>query len=237
MKRKQILISASLMLFSILTINTSIAGDKSKSQEKNTVHVFEDLPYPFDALEPYIDAQTMNLHYSKHHKGYYTKFLAAIEKYGLDQTPIETIFSNIEKYDDGVKNNGGGYYNHTLFWKNLSPSGGEPSKELLKDIEATFGSFDNFKSEFAKAAKTQFGSGWAWLVLNPNNKLEIGNTPNQDNPLMPTSDIKGTPLIALDVWEHAYYLNYQNKRGDYINAFWNVINWNEINKRYKLSKK
>ncbi len=237
MKQKYLFLIASIILTTILTTNFAFANGKFKSGDKNTIHLFEDLPYKFDALEPYIDAQTMNLHYSKHHKGYYTKFLAAIEKYGLEQTPIETILSDIEKYDDGVKNNGGGYYNHSLYWKNLSPSGGKPSKELLKEIETTFGSLDNFKSEFTKAAKTQFGSGWAWLVINSDNKLEIGNTPNQDNPLMPNSDISGIPLIALDVWEHAYYLNYQNKRGDYIDAFWKVINWNEINKRYKTSKK
>ncbi len=215
---------------------TAIDNPKSTSDKNTVIHVFEDLPYAYNALEPYIDAKTMELHYSKHHKGYYTKFLNAIKSYGLEQTPIEIIFSNINKYNDAVKNNGGGYYNHTLFWKTLSPKGGQPNADLLKDIESTFGSFENFKAEFSKAAKTQFGSGWAWLVINPDNKLEIGNTPNQDNPLMPDSDIKGIPLIAFDVWEHAYYLNYQNKRGDYINAFWNIINWNEINKRYKNAK-
>ncbi len=205
------------------------------SATKNTFkgHIFEDLPYAYGALEPYIDAQTMELHYDKHHRGYYKKFMTAIEGSDLEKIPMHEIFAEINKYDSGVKNNGGGYYNHSLFWKNLSPSGGSPSPELVVAINESFGSMEDFKAAFFKQAKTQFGSGWAWLVLNSNKKLEVGNTPNQDNPLMPTSDIQGIPLIAFDVWEHAYYLKYQNKRGDYINAFWNIINWNEINQRYQ----
>ncbi len=196
-------------------------------------HKFEELSYAYNALEPYIDATTMELHYSKHHQGYYNKFMKAIADTELEKTPMHEIFAEITKYNSAVQNNGGGYYNHALFWKNLSPVGGSPSTELEKAINEAFGSMDEFKSQFSTQAKTQFGSGWAWLVLNKENKLEVGNTPNQDNPLMPTSDIKGIPLIAFDVWEHAYYLNYQNKRGDYINAFWNIINWNEVNARYQ----
>jgi Fe-Mn family superoxide dismutase len=196
-------------------------------------HIFEKLPYAYNALEPSIDAQTMELHYSKHHKGYFNKFISAAEKVALMQTPMHEIFANIAQYDESIRNNGGGYYNHTLFWNNLSPEGGEPSSELLSAINASFGDIDSFKEAFSKEAKTQFGSGWAWLVLNKNGKLAVGNTANQDNPLMPDTDISGVPLIAFDVWEHAYYLHYQNRRGDYIDAFWNIINWKEVNKRFK----
>ncbi len=237
MERRHFLRLAGLASATTLATPTILGNIKSAPQDSTCIHKFEDLPYAYNALEPYIDAQTMELHYSKHHKGYFNKFLKAIKDYDLDKTPISEIFANINQYNDAVKNNGGGYYNHSLFWKNLSPSGGNPNSKLLKDIKDTFGSLQSFKDDFFKAAKTQFGSGWAWLVLNKNGKLQIGNTPNQDNPLMPHSDIQGSPLIAFDVWEHAYYLKYQNKRGDYINAFWNVINWNEINKRYVDAKK
>ncbi len=231
MERRQFLRLAGLASVSSLITPAVIGGIKSNT-EVSSIHIFNNLPYAYNALEPYIDAETMELHYSKHHKGYYNKFMAAAKKFSLEHTTMKDIFANIDKYDLSVKNNGGGYYNHSLFWKNLSPNGGSPSKQLIKDIESTFDSFENFQSIFFKAAKGQFGSGWAWLVLDKNNKLQIGNTPNQDNPLMPQSDIQGTPLIAFDVWEHAYYLKYQNKRGDYINAFWNIINWNEVNDRY-----
>lgn len=237
MKRRHFLRLAGLASVTTLATPTILGSIKSAPQENTGIHIFEDLPYAYNALEPYIDAETMELHYSKHHKGYYNKFLNAIKEYNLENTPISDIFANIDQYNDAVKNNGGGYYNHSLFWKNLSPDGGKPDGKLLKDIEDTFGSLDAFKDEFFKAAKTQFGSGWAWLVLNKKGKLEIGNTANQDNPLMPHCDIQGTPLIAFDVWEHAYYLKYQNKRGDYINAFWNIINWKEINQRYHNAKK
>lgn len=216
----------------------SLLSCQSSSKSKPFAgHLFEALPFAYNALEPYIDEQTMELHYSKHHQGYYNKFMAAIKDTDLEKTDMPEIFKNIGKYDDGVRNNGGGYYNHSLFWKNMSPMGGDASPELLKAIETEFGSMDNFKTAFNEQAKTQFGSGWAWLVFNGNNKLEVGNTANQDNPWMPDVDIKGIPLLALDVWEHAYYLKYQNKRGDYIDAFWNVINWNEVNERYHQASK
>ncbi|WP_321996529.1 superoxide dismutase [Draconibacterium orientale] len=195
-------------------------------------HTFPELAYAYDALEPYIDAETMELHYSKHHKGYFTKFMAAAEGTDLLNTPMENIFAGISKQPEGVRNNGGGYYNHALFWENMTPQQGEIPADLKAAIEKDFGSIDAFKTEFATAAKTRFGSGWAWLLVDENGALKVSSTPNQDNPLMDVTEVKGTPLLALDVWEHAYYLNYQNKRGDYINNFWNVVNWDVVNHRY-----
>lgn len=191
------------------------------------------LPYDFNALEPYIDAQTMEIHHDKHHGGYTKKLNAALEKEGVNSDSIEDILNNVSKYSVGVRNNGGGYYNHNLFWEIMSPNGGgEPTDEIGEAIKATFGSFDAFKDEFAQAAAGRFGSGWAWLVKD-NGKLKIGSTPNQDNPLMDISEFKGEPILGLDVWEHAYYLKYQNRRPEYIDAFFNVINWNKVNELYK----
>jgi len=191
------------------------------------------LPYDFNALEPYIDAQTMEIHHDKHHGGYTKKLNAALEKEGVNSNNIEDILSNVSKYSVGVRNNGGGYYNHNLFWEIMSPNGGgEPTDEIGKAIKETFGSFDAFKDEFAQAAAGRFGSGWAWLVKD-NGKLKIGSTPNQDNPLMDISEFKGQPILGLDVWEHAYYLKYQNRRPEYIDAFFNVINWDKVNELYK----
>ncbi len=192
-----------------------------------------DLPYDFDALEPYIDAKTMEIHHDKHHGGYTKKLNAALEKEGVSGKSIEEILTNISNYSTGVRNNGGGYYNHNLFWEIMSPKGGgEPGGEIGKAINETFGSFEKFKDEFATAAAGRFGSGWAWLVKD-NGKLKIGSTPNQDNPLMDISDFKGAPILGLDVWEHAYYLKYQNRRPEYIDAFFNVINWDKVNEFYK----
>ena len=171
------------------------------------------LPYAHDALEPHIDTKTMEIHHGKHHAGY------------------------TNNLNNAIRNNGGGYYNHNLFWTIMSPNGGgAPSGELADAINASFGSFDSFKEEFAKAAATRFGSGWAWLCVQSGGKLEVCSTPNQDNPLMPGTGCEGTPILALDVWEHAYYLNYQNRRPDYISAFWNVVNWEEVAKRYSAGK-
>ncbi|MCF8231346.1 MAG: superoxide dismutase [Bacteroidales bacterium] len=199
---------------------------------------FPDLPYSYDALEPYIDAQTMELHYSKHHKGYFTKFTNAIEGTELENKSLEELFANVSNHPVAVRNHGGGFYNHRLFWEIMSPNGGgEPQGEVGEAIKKTFGSFDNFKEQFATAAKGRFGSGWAWLIVNDNKELEICSTPNQDNPLMDVSDCKGQPIFGLDVWEHAYYLKYQNRRPDYIEAFWNVVNWDAVDKNYKAAKK
>ncbi len=194
-----------------------------------------ELPYAFDALEPHIDARTMEIHYGKHHAGYTNKLNAAIEGSDLEKMKIEDILANVSTHPTGVRNNGGGFYNHSLFWSIMSPDGGgEPSSRMNihKAIERDFGSFESFKDEFAKAAATRFGSGWAWLCVDSNDKLFVCSTANQDNPLMDVVDADGTPILGLDVWEHAYYLNYQNRRPDYINAFFNVVNWDAVTKRY-----
>ena len=190
------------------------------------------LDYAYDALEPNIDARTMEIHHTKHHGGYTSKLNAAIEGTELEGKTIEDILAVISDHSMGVRNNGGGYYNHNLFWKVMSPNGGGlPSGDLFLAIEKNFGSFDTFKDEFSKAAATRFGSGWAWLVKKDDGSLVVSSTPNQDNPLMDIAEVKGTPILGLDVWEHAYYLKYQNLRPDYISAFWNVINWDEVSKR------
>ena len=196
--------------------------------------VFQDLPYDYDALEPYIDATTMEIHYSRHHRAYYNNFLNAVKGTQMEKMAIEDIFANISTYPQAVRNNGGGYFNHTLFWAGMTPeTGGKPSGKLEKALEKTFGSLDAFKEIFAKAGATRFGSGWAWLSIDRQGNLFVSSTPNQDNPLMDIAEQMGTPLLAMDVWEHAYYLKYQNKRADYIEAFWNVINWKEVEKRYE----
>ncbi len=190
------------------------------------------LGYDYDALEPYIDARTMEIHHTKHHAGYTNNLNNAIKGTDLENKSIEDILKNISKQSVAVRNNGGGFYNHKLFWEIMSPKGGgEPSGKLLDAIGKDFGSFAEFKELFNKAAATRFGSGWAWLV-NQNGKLVVSSTPNQDNPLMDLAEVKGTPILGLDVWEHAYYLKYQNKRPDYIDAFWNVIDWDQVTKRF-----
>ena len=194
-----------------------------------------DLPYAYDALEPYIDKKTMELHHDKHHAGYTNKFNAAIEGTSLENVEVEEIFKNVSKHPVAVRNHGGGFYNHSLFWKVMSPNGGgEPKGELKDAIERDFGSFENFKDEFSKSAAGRFGSGWAWLCLGNDDKLSICSTPNQDNPLMDVAGCNAKKLLlGLDVWEHAYYLKYQNKRADYIQAFWNIVNWDEVASRFK----
>ncbi|WP_461631903.1 superoxide dismutase [Labilibaculum euxinus] len=192
------------------------------------------LPYAYDALEPHIDTRTMEIHHSKHHAGYTNNLNAAIAGTDIEEQSIEDILANISKQAVAVRNNGGGFFNHDLFWQVMSPKGGgKPSGSLLAAIEKDFGSFDSFKEEFSKAAATRFGSGWAWLVKQSNGKLVVSSTPNQDNPLMDVAEVKGTPILGLDVWEHAYYLKFQNKRPDYISEFWNVINWEEVAKRFQ----
>ena len=190
------------------------------------------LPYAADALEPHIDAKTMEIHHGKHHNGYTTKLNAAIEGTALEGKSIEEILGDLDMSNAAVRNNGGGYYNHCLFWEIMGPDAGEMSSELSAAIEAAFGSFDAFKDVFSKAAATQFGSGWAWLCVHNDGELEVCSTPNQDNPLMKDIKCGGTPILGLDVWEHAYYLNYQNRRPEYIEAFFKVVNWSEVSKRY-----
>ena len=196
-----------------------------------------ELGYAYDALEPNIDARTMEIHHSKHHNGYTTKLNGAIAGTELEGKSIEDILANLDMSNGGVRNNGGGFYNHSLFWKVMSPEDkGSLSGELKDAIEAAYGSEEDFMEAFSNAAATQFGSGWAWLCVHKGGKVEVCSTPNQDNPLMPGVTCQGTPVLGLDVWEHAYYLNYQNRRPDYINAFFNVINWNEVSKRYAEAK-
>ena len=196
-----------------------------------------ELGYAYDALEPHIDARTMEIHHSKHHNGYTTKLNAAIEGTDLDGQSIEDILTNLDMSNSAVRNNGGGFYNHSLFWTAMNPEDrGYLSGELKDAIEAEFGSKDAFIEAFSKAAATQFGSGWAWLCVHKGGKVEVCSTPNQDNPLMPGVSCGGTPILGLDVWEHAYYLNYQNRRPDYIDAFFKVINWNEVERRYAEAK-
>jgi len=194
-----------------------------------------DLPYAYDALEPHIDARTMEIHHTKHHAGYCKKLNAAIEGTALENKNIEDILANVSQYSTAVRNNGGGYYNHNLYWEIMAPDGGgEPSSRMNihKAIERDFGNYDAFKQEFSAAAAGRFGSGWAWLCVDENDKLFIMSTPNQDNPLMDVAERQGTPVLGIDVWEHAYYLNYQNRRPDYIEAFFKIINWDAVTKRY-----
>jgi Fe-Mn family superoxide dismutase len=194
------------------------------------------LPYAYDALEPHIDARTMEIHHSKHHNAYVTNLNAAIAGTDLEGKSIEDLMKNLDMNNMAVRNNGGGHYNHTMFWEIMSPNGGGlPTGELATAIDAAFGSFDAFKAEFSKAGATRFGSGWAWLCVK-DGKLEVCSTPNQDNPLMPGVACGGQPILGMDVWEHAYYLHYQNRRPDYMEAFFNVINWTEVAKRFAAVK-
>lgn len=225
---------ATIALLTGIMVN---AGNPEKisaaSPEEVVPAEFPALPYGYDALEPYIDARTMEIHYDKHHRAYYTNFVNAIKGTAIEKSTLKEIFASMSKQSEAVRNNGGGYYNHVFFWNNMGKGSTTPSKELSDEINKTFGSFDKFRETFNTSAKTRFGSGWAWLYVTSDKKLAVGSSPNQDNPLMDISPIKGTPLLALDVWEHAYYLKYQNKRADYIDAFWSVVNWDEVNKRFK----
>lgn len=227
MKTKGVLFIA--LIFSLLTIN-----NKTMAQG----YTFPELPYAYNALEPYIDAQTMEIHYTKHHRAYFDNFVKAAAEAKIDNLTLEEIFSRMSTYPAAIRNNGGGFYNHKLFWKVMGPNaGGQPEGDLLKAITETFGSFDKFKAEFETAAKTQFGSGWAWLAVDANGKLFVSQTPNQDNPLMDVAAKRGKPILALDVWEHAYYLKYQNRRPEYVGNFWNVVNWNKVAELYKKALK
>ena len=190
------------------------------------------LPYSYDALEPHFDARTMEIHHSKHHAGYTAKFNAALEAAALNSTDLTSLMESMDMDNAALRNNGGGYFNHCLFWENLSPTSTEMSSDLKSCIERCFGSVEAMKDEFSKAAATRFGSGWAWLCRKEDGSLEVCSTANQDNPLMPGISCGGRPILALDVWEHAYYLHYQNRRPDYIKAFWSVVNWDVVSKRW-----
>ncbi|ADB41362.1 superoxide dismutase [Spirosoma linguale] len=199
--------------------------------------VLDPLPYPSDSLEPNIDKQTMEIHHGKHHNAYVTNLNNAIAGTEMENKSIEDLLASVSSAPVAVRNNGGGHYNHTLFWNTISGSGGgQPTGTLAEAIDSKFGSFDAFKEEFTKAATTRFGSGWAWLIVTPEGELAITSSPNQDNPLMDIAEVKGFPIIGLDVWEHAYYLKYQNRRPDYIAAYFNVVDWAAAEKRYQQGK-
>jgi superoxide dismutase, Fe-Mn family len=218
---------------------TPIITENLISQTKNQTNImaFElpALPYAFNALEPHIDARTMEIHHGKHHNAYVTNLNNAVNAdANLQGKSLEDLIANISKYPMAVRNNGGGHWNHTFFWQIMSPTGGgEPKGEVAVAINGAFGSFENFKKEFSNAGATRFGSGWAWLSVDSNKNLFVSSTPNQDNPMMDIADKKGTPILGMDVWEHAYYLHYQNRRPDYMAAFYNIINWDEVNTRFK----
>ncbi len=195
------------------------------------------ISFDYDSLEPFIDARTMEIHHSKHHQGYVNKLNAAIDGTELENKSLEEILGSVSNHSVAVRNNGGGHFNHSLFWEILSPNGkGTPKGKLADAINTSFGSFESFKEQFSKVAAGRFGSGWAWLIVNADGELEITSTPNQDNPLMDAADVQGTPVLGLDVWEHAYYLNYQNRRPDYIDAFWNVVNWGAVEANYQNAR-
>jgi Fe-Mn family superoxide dismutase len=197
------------------------------------------LPYASDALEPVIDQQTMEIHHGRHHNAYVNNLNAQVENYPeLAEMSLEEMMSRMSEFNMAVRNNGGGHYNHELFWTLMAPvgEGGEPSEALMNAIERDFGTFDQMKQEFSQAGATRFGSGWAWLIVNEDNQLQVTSTPNQDNPLMDIVEVQGQPILALDVWEHAYYLQYQNRRGDYLSAWWDVVNWNEVNNLFEQTQ-
>lgn len=245
-KKKRTIMKDSIILMLILAM-TSSAGlfaqekktDKSaNTQEKGvkTEFKFEPLPYAYDALEKAIDKETMEIHYDRHHRAYFNNFVKAIEGTEMEYMKLKELFANMSKFPVSVRNNGGGHYNHTLFWSIMSPNGGgEPSGDLQRAIVKTFGSFDDFKKQFEQAGASRFGSGWAWLSVNSDGHLFISSTANQDNPLMDVVSERGTPILGLDVWEHAYYLKYQNRRAGYMSAFWDVVNWKEVERRYEKS--
>lgn len=216
---KKIITSAVLLLFAIL--------------QTQAQHTLPKLTYSYNALEPFIDAQTMEIHYNRHHQAYVTNLNNALSE-EQKSLPITELLANISKYSPAIRNNAGGHYNHTMFWTMLTPEHNtSPSKKLIKEINQTFTNTDTMKAMLNKAGLGRFGSGWVWLVVNPQKKLMIFSTPNQDNPLMDIAEVKGTPILCIDLWEHAYYLKYQNKRGDYLSAIWNVIDWNEVSRRYE----
>jgi superoxide dismutase, Fe-Mn family len=225
-----------VIIFGVILPVAGFAGSVSESSA--AVLEFKPLPYAYDALEPHIDALTMEIHYDRHHRGYFTNLQKSVEGTDLSGKPVEDILAGISQYSEAVRNNAGGHYNHELFWSILSPDGGgKPAGALAEQIDKTFGSFDAFKDTFKKAALTRFGSGWAWLCVGDDGALFVASTANQDNPRMDIAEQPGIPILGLDVWEHAYYLKYQNKRASYIDAFWNVINWSEVSNRFEAAVK
>jgi Fe-Mn family superoxide dismutase len=207
------------------------------TKKKNMAFELPQLPYSYDALTPHIDAKTMEIHHGKHHGGYTTKLNAALKGSEMEEDSIEDILKKIDMNNGSLRNNGGGYFNHCLFWETMSPNGGgNPGGSLADAIDITFGSFDSFREDFSNAAATRFGSGWAWLCVHEGGKLEVCSSANQDNPLMPGIGCAGVPILGIDVWEHAYYLNYQNRRPDYISAFFKVVDWKKVGELFDRSK-
>lgn len=203
----------------------------------NEPFLLPSLPYSYDALEPFVDTLTMEIHYSKHHKAYVDNLNKAMAEGKINST-LDELIMNASKYSPIIRNNAGGHWNHSFFWKLMRPEGGgEPDGEIVSSINEAFGSFDVFKTRLEEAGLKRFGSGWAWLIVDANKKLSIGSTPNQDNPLMDVSELKGTPVLGIDVWEHAYYLKFQNRRGEYLKSWWNVVNWTEVNKNFEKAMK
>lgn len=230
-----------LMLSLALLPLAGFAGEAdNKTNNKNKITmttinklVFPELPYAYDALEPFIDKLTMEIHYSRHHKAYFDNFMNAVKGTELENKTLDEVFANMSKYSPAVRNNGGGFFNHVLYWEVMKVNSGKPSAKLEAAIVKAFGSMDELKKLFLDAGKTRFGSGWAWLSVNEKGELFVSSTPNQDNPLMDVAEKKGTPILGMDVWEHAYYLKYQNKRPDYTEAFWSVINWEVVSNKYE----
>ena len=213
------------------------AMSSSESVSLNEPFLLPTLPYSYDALEPFVDTMTMEIHYSKHHKAYVDNLNKAMAEGKINAT-LDELLMNASKYSPIIRNNAGGHWNHSFFWKLMQPEGGgEPDGEIVSSINEAFGSFDVFKTRLEEAGLKRFGSGWAWLVVDANKKLSIGSTPNQDNPLMDLSELKGTPILGIDVWEHAYYLKFQNRRGEYLKSWWNVVNWTEVNKNFEKAMK
>jgi len=227
--RRDFIKNASIGTLGAIALTQLNSLDALAAPHEGPLFVQAALSYDYKALEPHIDAMTMEIHYSKHHKGYIDNLNKICAEKNIHTHSVESLFPAISTMPAALRNNAGGHYNHTLFWTMMTPNGGgEPTGKVKTAIDAAFGNFNDFKTKFNEAAKSRFGSGWAWLVINKEGKLEIGSTANQDNPLMDVSELKGTPILCLDVWEHAYYLKYQNKRADYVNAFWNVVNWNTV---------
>ena len=225
----------SISLIIAMVIVTGFTACETNAQPKVD---FPPLPYAFNALEPNIDQMTMEIHYERHHRAYYNNFVNGVKGTEMEKMSLEDIFASMSKYPVAIRNNGGGHYNHVLFWAVMSPyGGGEPKGRLAEAITGAFGSHEKFKEEFETAARTRFGSGWAWLSVDENGKLFVSSTANQDNPLMDVVEKQGTPILGLDVWEHAYYLKYQNRRPDYVSNFWNVVNWEEVGRRYEKAMK
>lgn len=213
------------------------AMSSSESVSLNEPFLLPTLPYSYDALEPFVDTMTMEIHYSKHHKAYVDNLNKAMAEGKINAT-LDELLMNASKYSPIIRNNAGGHWNHSFFWKLMQPEGGgEPDGEIVSSINEAFGSFDVFKTRLEEAGLKRFGSGWAWLIVDANKKLSIGSTPNQDNPLMDVSELKGTPILGIDVWEHAYYLKFQNRRGEYLKSWWNVVNWTEVNKNFEKAMK